>query len=82
MSEAEEDVKPKLNITVNYEGQSMSSRVPQSRSTGLINSFYLDVTVKVKSNTTFKKIFEAAEVRTKNLLERQLLLIGGAEKIW
>jgi hypothetical protein len=27
-AEAEEDVKPKLNITVNYEGQSMFSRVP------------------------------------------------------
>ncbi|KAH0835566.1 hypothetical protein J3R83DRAFT_9270 [Lanmaoa asiatica] len=38
-----EDVKPKLNLVVNYEGQ--------------------HITVKVKPNMPFRKIFEAAEVR-------------------
>ncbi|KAJ7202866.1 hypothetical protein GGX14DRAFT_653261 [Mycena pura] len=37
-----EDVKPKLNLTLNYEGN--------------------QITVKVKANTKFAKIFQAAEV--------------------
>jgi hypothetical protein len=39
----EEDVKPKMNLTINYEEQK--------------------ITVKVKPNTKFEKIFEAAEKR-------------------
>jgi len=39
--EPAEDVKPKLNLTVNYEGQT--------------------ITVKVRANTNFTKIFQAAE---------------------
>ncbi|KAN0078078.1 hypothetical protein V8E55_010135 [Tylopilus felleus] len=39
----EEDLKPKLNLSINYEGQ--------------------HITVKVKSNMPFKKIFAAAEER-------------------
>ncbi|KAH7925799.1 hypothetical protein BV22DRAFT_1010557 [Leucogyrophana mollusca] len=42
MSEEPEDIKPKLNLVINYEGQ--------------------HITVKVKANMPFKKIFEAAEV--------------------
>jgi len=38
-----EDVKPKLNLVINYEGQ--------------------HITVKVKPNMPFRKIFEAAEKR-------------------
>ncbi|KAG8215700.1 hypothetical protein J3R82DRAFT_7579 [Butyriboletus roseoflavus] len=38
-----EDVKPKLNLIINYEGQ--------------------HITVKVKQNMPFRKIFEAAEKR-------------------
>jgi small ubiquitin-related modifier len=41
MSEEAEDVKPKMNITINYEGQT--------------------ITVKVRANTNFTKIFQAAE---------------------
>ncbi|KAI0072246.1 hypothetical protein K474DRAFT_416426 [Panus rudis PR-1116 ss-1] len=41
--EHQEDVKPKLNLVINHEGQTCQ--------------------VKVKSNTPFKKIFEAAEKR-------------------
>ncbi|KAI0260367.1 ubiquitin-related domain-containing protein [Gloeopeniophorella convolvens] len=40
---AEEDSKPKLNLTINYEGK--------------------QITVKVKANMQFKKIFEVAEKR-------------------
>ncbi|KAF8549320.1 hypothetical protein OG21DRAFT_1374411, partial [Imleria badia] len=41
--EESEDVKPKLNLIINYEGQ--------------------HITVKVKPNMPFRKIFAAAEVR-------------------
>ncbi|KAI0029016.1 hypothetical protein K488DRAFT_57304 [Vararia minispora EC-137] len=40
-AEENKDQKPKLNITINYEGQ--------------------PITVKVKANMQFKKIFEVAE---------------------
>ncbi|KAH7915765.1 hypothetical protein BJ138DRAFT_1122292 [Hygrophoropsis aurantiaca] len=43
MSEEPEDVKPKLNLVINYEGT--------------------HITVKVKANMPFKKIFDAAEKR-------------------
>ncbi|EGN97650.1 hypothetical protein SERLA73DRAFT_75317 [Serpula lacrymans var. lacrymans S7.3] len=43
MADESEDVKPKLNLVVNYEGN--------------------HITVKVKANMAFKKIFEAAEKR-------------------
>jgi len=43
MAEEKEDVKPKIDLTINYEGQTC--------------------TVKVKSTTPLKKVFEAAEKR-------------------
>ncbi|KIJ62468.1 hypothetical protein HYDPIDRAFT_30429 [Hydnomerulius pinastri MD-312] len=43
MSEENEDVKPKMNLVINFEGN--------------------QITVKVKPNMPFKKIFEAAEKR-------------------
>ncbi|PPR02687.1 hypothetical protein CVT24_002109 [Panaeolus cyanescens] len=43
MSQEPEDVKPKLNLTISYDGQ--------------------QITVKVKPNMKFAKIFEAAEKR-------------------
>ncbi|KAI0065157.1 ubiquitin-like protein [Artomyces pyxidatus] len=43
MSAEPEDTKPKLNITINYEGK--------------------PITVKVKANMQFRKIFEVAEKR-------------------
>ncbi|KAA1470899.1 hypothetical protein DENSPDRAFT_836827 [Dentipellis sp. KUC8613] len=43
MSHEPDDVKPKLNLVINYEGQ--------------------HITIKVRANTEFKKIFEAAEKR-------------------
>ncbi|KAF7416296.1 hypothetical protein PC9H_002561 [Pleurotus ostreatus] len=49
MGEEGEDVKPKLNIQV---GQ-----------LELISCFGAEITIKVKANTPFKKIFEAAEKR-------------------
>jgi len=43
MGEENEDVKPKIDLTINYEGQTC--------------------TVKVKTTTPLKKVFEAAEKR-------------------
>jgi len=43
MTEETEDVKPKIDLTINYEGQTC--------------------TVKVKTTTPLKKVFEAAEKR-------------------
>ncbi|KAL0948414.1 hypothetical protein HGRIS_010995 [Hohenbuehelia grisea] len=43
MADEGEDVKPKLNLNINYEGN--------------------HITVKVKANTPFRKVFEAAEKR-------------------
>jgi len=43
MGEEVEDVKPKIDLTINYEGQTC--------------------TVKVKTTTPLKKVFEAAEKR-------------------
>ncbi|KAF7328871.1 Ubiquitin-like protein SMT3 [Mycena venus] len=43
MSQEPEDVKPKLNLNITYEGN--------------------QITVKVKANTKFAKIFTAAEQR-------------------
>ncbi|KAJ7163919.1 ubiquitin-related domain-containing protein [Mycena crocata] len=43
MSQEPEDVKPKLNLNITYEGN--------------------QITVKVKPNTKFAKIFQAAEQR-------------------
>ncbi|TFY59371.1 hypothetical protein EVG20_g7814 [Dentipellis fragilis] len=43
MSQEPDDVKPKLNLVINYEGH--------------------QITIKVRANTEFKKIFEAAEKR-------------------
>ncbi|KAF9467624.1 hypothetical protein BDZ94DRAFT_1155689 [Collybia nuda] len=44
MSQEPEDVKPKLNLNIGYDGT--------------------QITVKVKANMKFAKIFAAAEVRT------------------
>lgn len=54
-----EDVKPKLSLVVNYDGQRGSS----STSVVLVlTARTTDITVKVKPNMPFRKIFEAAEV--------------------
>ena len=59
MSQEEaEDVKPKLNLTINCEGHSVS-RSPLDCPLLIAKP---DITVKVKPNMLFKKIFEAAEV--------------------
>lgn len=55
-----EDVKPKLNLVINYEGQRGS---PNLRSCAAHHEHDTDITVKVKQNMPFRKIFEAAEVR-------------------
>lgn len=55
----EEDLKPKLNLSINYEGQRRSNF---SHACPLLTT-HTDITVKVKSNMPFKKIFAAAEVR-------------------
>ena len=57
-----EDVKPKLNLNVNYQGNRKLTRVT-SVALEFIDTFSRsEITVKVKANTPFKKIFEAAEV--------------------
>ncbi|KAI0684589.1 ubiquitin-related domain-containing protein [Cytidiella melzeri] len=43
MTQEQEDMKPKLSLTIDYEGKA--------------------ITIKVRSTTVFKKIFEAAEAR-------------------
>lgn len=64
MSEETEDVKPKLSLVINYEGTRQSSlHVIPTRSTGIDNP-WPEITVKVKHNMSFKKIFDAAEVST------------------
>lgn len=68
MGEEAEDVKPKIDLTINYEGQSQHFC---SRGCGMgyscgsgERSFSLAAcTVKVKPTTPLKKVFEAAEVR-------------------
>jgi hypothetical protein len=67
MSQEPEDVKPKLNLNISFDGQ-RTSLYPLS--TFLIcvawnadSSFVVpEITVKVKTNMKFSKIFEAAEV--------------------
>lgn len=59
MSEdAAEDVKPKIDLTVNYEGQ--SALPPPTPWISLTSDAACQI--KVRANTLFKKVFEAAEV--------------------
>lgn len=66
MQEEGEDVKPKLNIIIDYEGQSQpfsvycwvtDNDIPTRRLCGP-----LACTVKVKPGMLFQKVFDAAEV--------------------
>jgi hypothetical protein len=59
--EPAEDVKPKLNLTVNYEGQS-NFRFLWSPVFLVFTPLCPAITVKVRANTNFTKIFQAAEV--------------------
>lgn len=62
MGEENDDVKPKLNITVQYENQRRTS--PSNNLMRAINLFFMaECTVLVRPTTQFKKIFDAAEVR-------------------
>jgi hypothetical protein len=61
--EPPEDVKPKLNLTVNYEGQSeLLSGLPVACFCHSRHAHLSAITVKVRANTNFTKIFQAAEV--------------------
>lgn len=62
-AEEGEDVKPKLNVNIEYEGQSTSPR-PHFLSRTLIDrsSRRAACTVKLKAVTPFSKVFQAAEV--------------------
>ena len=67
MSQEPEDIKPKLNLNIAFDGQ---RTLLYPLSTSLIcvawntdSSFVVpEITVKVKTNMKFSKIFEAAEV--------------------
>ena len=56
----EEDVKPKLNLVINNDGHRGFRR---ALALPLLIMHTTEITVKVKSNMPFRKIFEAAEVR-------------------
>lgn len=69
MSQEAEDVKPKLNLNISYDGQRTSLypldptcliRVAWNTDSSFV---IIEITVKVKTNMKFSKIFEAAEVR-------------------
>jgi hypothetical protein len=60
--EPEEDVKPKLNLNITYEGQRTYRALFEKAANGLNSISFLDVTVKVKANMKFAKIFEVVEV--------------------
>lgn len=70
MAEEGEDLKPKIDLTIKYEGQSQHSllsllcgvRVEWSTYVGRL-IFLAACQVKVKPTTPLKKVFEAAEVR-------------------
>lgn len=65
MAEEAQDVKPKLNIHVEFEGQSALSPVPKVIRVSRVadQPSFTACTMKIKANTPFKKVFEAAEVR-------------------
>jgi hypothetical protein len=68
--EPEEDSKPKLNLIINHSGTRTSSPAiavdtsPVLRDERVLihDRLRVEVTVKVKANMQFKKIFEVAEV--------------------
>lgn len=61
MSQEPEDVKPKLNLNIQHEGnRALQELSPFLQANCIIAR--VDCTVKVKPNMAFKKIFEAAEV--------------------
>ena len=60
LEEGSEDVKPKLSLTINCEGQRESLGPLASCSTHHTDT---EITVKVKSHMPFRKIFETIEVR-------------------
>jgi len=63
MADEQEDVKPKLNLNIDYQG-TRSSKPFQKSLPQMVNvSLSADITVKVRANMSFKKIFEAAEVK-------------------
>lgn len=69
MAEEGEDVKPKIDLTINYDAQGQSQHflsLTYAHCGNLIcrvNGLSLAAcTVKVKSTTPLKKVFEAAEV--------------------
>lgn len=69
MSQEPEDVKPKLNLNISYDGNRESktiSCIDFHYSAATFNSI-LEITVKVKTNMKFGKIFDAAEVMSSPL---------------
>lgn len=52
-----------MNITINYEGQSKRVASFFAPSSDFFASLYSAITVKVRANMPFTKIFQAAEVR-------------------
>lgn len=65
MSQEPADVKPKLNLQIQYEGNRVFKPYSNSKLL-LIDSCRTEVTVKVKADMQFKKIFKAAAVRQYN----------------
>jgi len=68
MSQEPEDVKPKLNLNISFDGQRTSLyptrfNVLDPRRVADSSFVVPEITVKVKTNMKFSKIFEAAEVR-------------------
>ena len=61
MAEEGDDVKPKLNINVEFEGQSEYHLLAQSLQSPDC-SIPVACTMKIKASTPLKKVFEAAEV--------------------
>ena len=58
-----EDSKPKLNLIINHAGtRAFPSPSMRASFEGESSRFLAEVTVKVKANMQFKKIFEVAEV--------------------
>ena len=51
-----------MNITINYEGQSKAVALFFASNSHTFFYFYVSITVKVRANTNFTKIFQAAEV--------------------
>ena len=71
MGEESEDVKPKIDLTINYEGQSQHpySCGPMNETLThplALNLFPAACMIKVKASTPLKKVFDAAEVRVRS----------------